>query len=560
MAAVDARPATRSRLPDLLAGLAVAGLLIPEAVAYSSIAGLPPQHGVTALLAGLICYGLVGRSRYAIVSATSSSAAVLAAALAALAPGEASQKLGLVTGLVVLTGGLFLLAGAARLGSISAFIAKPVLRGFTFGLTLVIIVRQLPHLLGVKTTHTDFLRSGYELLTQFADWNLLCLGLGLGALALLFALRPVRRIPTPLLVIALGIAAQALLGLDRHGVALVGAIDLQFRAPSLPELTPREWLRVAELACALLLVVYAESYAGIRSFAFKHGESFSANRELVALGLANLVSGLFAGLPVGAGYSATAANESSGARSHLAAWIAALTVLVVVLTLLSYMALIPLPILAAIVIYAVTHTLSLGTLKVYFRWHRDRVVLLCAIAAVLLFGVLPGLLVAVGASLLMTLSGFSQHRVAVLGRLGEGHDFVDICAHPEAKQIPGMLIMRPETPLFFANAEQIMAHVQHRIERLSRQAEGPPHVVILSLEESPDLDGTSIDALMELARFARTRGIELLLARLHEPVKRVLARAEVPNLPDPELTNWSVDDAVSMAQAKLKATPAREPD
>lgn len=556
MATTAARSATRSRLPDLLAGLAVAGLLIPEAVAYSSIAGLPPQHGITALLAGLICYGLVGRSRYAIVSATSSSAAVLAAAIATLAPGDGGQTMGLVTGLVVLTGGLFLLAGAARLGSLSAFIAKPVLRGFTFGLTLVIIARQLPHLLGVKTTHSDFLRSNFELLKQFADWNLLCIGLGLGALALLFVLRPVRRLPTPLLVIVLGIAAQALLGLDKHGVELVGTIDLQFKAPSLPDFSPREWMRVAELAGALLLVVYAESYAGIRSFAFKHGEDFSANRELVALGLANVVSGLFAGLPVGAGYSATAANESAGARSHLAAWIAALTVLVAVLTLLSYMALTPLPILAAIVIYAVTHTLSASTLKVYFRWHRDRSVVLCAIGAVLLFGVLPGLLVAVGASVLMTLSGFSQHRVSVLGRLGEGHDFVDIRAYPEARQIPEVLIMRPETPLFFANAEQIMAHVQHRIDRLTRKEQQPPQVLILCLEESPDLDGSSIEALMDLARFTRDRGIELLFARLHEPVKAVLARAQVPDLPDPALTNWSVDDAVAMAQARVKAPKA----
>lgn len=546
-----ARSATPSWLPDLLAGLAVAGLLVPEAVAYSSIAGLPPQYGVIALLAGLTCYGLVGRSRFAIVSATSSSAAVLAAATASLAPGDASLKLALASGMVLLTGLFFLLAGLARMGSISAFIGKPVLRGFTFGLTLIIIARQLPNILGVQPQHDGILRGSFDLLAQFSRWNPVCVGMGLGALALLFVLKPYRRIPAPLLVIVLGIAAQATWGLDPHGVTLVGNIDLQLRAPSVPALSRSEWLRVGELAFAMLFVLYAESYASLRSFALKHGDSVAADRELIALGLSNLASGLFAGMPVGAGYSATAANEAAGARSRLAAWAAALVVLAAVLTLLPWMALTPMPVLAAIVVYAVSHTLDPAALRVYFHWRRDRLVVLFAIAAVLLLGILPGLLAAVGASLLMTLRGLSRHKVSVLGRLGQGHDFVDIRAHPEAQPVPGLLIMRPETPLFFANAEQILAIVQQRIETLASKAAGTPQVLILSLEDSPDLDGSSIEALLELARFTRERGIELLLARLHEPARAVLARAGNHCLPAAALTNWSVDDAVSRALATL---------
>jgi high affinity sulfate transporter 1 len=560
MPTTPARPATPSWLPDLLAGLAVAGLLVPEAVAYSSIAGLPPQYGVIALLAGLTCYGLVGRSRFAIVSATSSSAAVLAAATASLVPGDASLKLALASGMVLLTGLFFLLAGFARMGSISAFIGKPVLRGFTFGLTLIIIAKQLPNILGVQPQHDGILRGSFDLLAQFSRWNPVCIGMGLGALALLFVLKPYRRIPAPLLVIVLGIAAQAAWGLDPHGVTLVGNIDLQLRVPSVPALSRSEWLRVGELAFAMLFVLYAESYASLRSFALKHGDSVAADRELIALGLSNLASGLFAGMPVGAGYSATAANEAAGARSRLAAWAAALVVLAAVLTLLPWMALTPMPVLAAIVIYAVSHTLDPAALRVYFHWRRDRLVVLFAIAAVLLLGILPGLLAAVGASLLMTLRGLSRHKVSVLGRLGQGHDFVDIRAHPEAQPVPGLLIMRPETPLFFANAEQIMAIVQQRIETLASKAAGAPQVLILSLEDSPDLDGSSIEALLELARFTRERGIELLLARLHEPARAVLARAAGPSLPDLALTNWSVDDAVGMALTKLKATEVSAPD
>ena len=222
-----------------------------------------------------------------------------------------------------------------------------------------------------------------------------------------------------------------------------------------------------------------------------------------------------------------------------------------VLTLPPSVALIPAPVLAAIVIHAVSHTLSPAVLWVYFRWHRDCLVVLFAIAAVLLLGVLPSLLAAVGASLLMTPRDLSRHQVSVLGRLGQGHDFVNIAAHPLARQIPGVLVVRPETLLFFANVEPILTSVRQRIETL-----GAVKALILSLEESPDLDGTSIESLMELVSFTSARGIELLLARLHEPAMAVLAQAAIPTLPTSALTNWSVDDAVSSALVKLMAPPA----
>ncbi|CAD5377921.1 SulP family inorganic anion transporter [Pseudomonas sp. OF001] len=548
------RAAVRPWLADLIAGLAVAGLLLPEAVAYASIAGLPPRHGVVALLAGLLFYGLVGRSRFAIVSATSSSAAVLAAATATMAPGDGSLKLAVASGLVLFTGLGFLGAGLARMGSITAFIAKPVLRGFTFGLALVVILHQLPHILGVHPGHGNPLQLAASLLAGFAAWNPLGIGLGLGALALLRLLRPCRHVPAALVVIVLGIVVQLFCGLDRFGVALVGSIDLEFRPPELPRLDQSEWLRLGELAFALLFVLYAESYGSMRSFALRYGDGLSANRELIALGAANLASGLFGGMPVGAGYSATAANEAAGARSRLAAWCAALVVLLAVLSLMPWMALTPMPVLAAIVIHAVGHSLDPAALRRYFGWRRDRLVVLSAIAAVLLLGVLAGLLVAVGVSVLMTLRGFSLPRVSMLGRLGEGHDFVDLRAHPEAVAVPGLLILRPEAPLFFANAEQTLALVR----RCLRAPENAARVLILSLEESPDLDGSSLEALLELAQQVEARGMTLLFARLHERARAVLGRAAGERLPADALTNWSVDDAVSRGLALL-AAERREP-
>jgi MFS superfamily sulfate permease-like transporter len=469
---------------------------------------------------------------------------VLAAAAASLAPGDAAHRIALAMGLIVLTGGFFVAASFARLGELSSFIAKPVLRGFSFGLALVIILKQLPKMVGVHPHSGNVLPFAAELAEQLAQWNPVGLATGLTALALLFALRPFRRIPASLVVIVLGIGAGRLWDLDHYGVGLVGEIRLQLQAPGLPDLTQHEWLRLGELAFALLFVLYAESYSSIRTLALKHGDRFSANRELAALGLANLVSGLMQGMPVGAGYSATSANEAAGAQSRRAAWAGALVVLVVVVTLLPYVALTPEPVLAAIVINAVSHTLKLESLSIYFHWQRDRLVVLAAVAAVLLLGILDGLLAAVGVSLLMTLRDLSEPKVSVLGRLGQGHDFVNVTAHPEVREIPGLLIMRPEAPLFFANADQMLALIRQQVETRGRSR---VQTLILSLEESPDLDGTSIEAVAELAQYLAEQGVNLLLARTKDPALAVLGRAGIVALQPLALTNWSVDDAVKMA-------------
>ncbi len=211
-----------------------------------------------------------------------------------------------------------------------------------------------------------------------------------------------------------------------------------------------------ELAAALLLILYAESYSSIRGFALKHGDKVNPNRDLPVLGLANAISGLLHGMPVGAGYSGTSANEAAGARSRLAGLVAAATVLLMVWLLLRWIERIPEPVLAAIVIHAVSKSLRLSTFTPYLRWHRDRLVALAAVLAVLSLGILNGLLFAIAFSLAMLLRQLATPRLSVLGRLADGHDFVDIEQHPEAMQPPAMLIVRPEEPLFFVNAEAVL--------------------------------------------------------------------------------------------------------
>lgn len=537
-----------NRWHDVLAGLSIAGLLLPEAVAYSTIAALAPQAGVIALFAGLLCYGMFGTSRFAIVSATSSSAAVLAAATATLANGDTQLRSTLAVGLVLVTGGLFLLAGLFRLGSVTAFIAKPVLRGFAFGLALTIILKQVASVVGVHLTDANLVRFAPQLLEQLPQWNWPAAAVAAVALVLLGLFSRFPRLPGGLLVVVIGIVAGQWLNLPAYGVKMIGMIDLSLEVPNLPVLPFADWLRLGEVGFALVMILYAESYGSISAYALKHGDRVTSNRDLLALGASNLLSGLFHGMPAGAGYSATSANEAAGATSRWAGAVAALVVLIIVLTVLPWIALTPEPILAAIVMHALGRGLSLQPLGRYFIWRRDRLLVICAVSAVLLLGVLDGLLVSVAISVLLMLKQMSAADIQVLGRIDGGHDFVDVQRHPIAQTEPGVMIIRPSEALFFANVERILGAAL----RLVRHAEVPVHTVILSLEETPDLDGTSIEAMQEFFLRVHQEGKRLILARLkHEALTvldvlpEVLANGVI-------LSGLSVDGAVQKA---LKLNP-----
>ena len=516
----------------------MAGLLLPEAVAYAGIAGLPPAAGLIGLLAGLVCYALVGRSRFAIVAATSSSAAVLGAATLSIAEHDVALRAALAAGLVMLTGMAFLLAALAHLGSISNFISKPVLRGFSFGLAVTIVVRQLATITGVPSSSHDTLPLAWDLLTHAVQGNLAGLLVGVAAFIALQVTRRWRKVPWALIVVACGIAATALFDLPARGVAVVGPIRLSLAKPMLPELSQEQWMRLGELALALVLLLFAESYGAIRTMALKHGDAVAPNRDLAALGLSNLVSGAFQGSPVGAGYSATSANEAAGAASKWASLLAALVVLALVAVALPWIELTPQPVLAAVVVNALSHALSLEAFKPYFRWRRDRVVVLAAALAVIVLGVLDGLLIGIAASVAMAFRDLSSPRLSELGRLGDGHDFLNLAAHKEALAIPGLLIVRPEAALFFANVDSVLAQLMRRVDA------DRPRAVVLSLEETPDLDGTAIEAVQDFAAHMAAKGIRLLIARVKDPVAAVLQAPSPQALSDQILVAGSVDDAV----------------
>ena len=531
---------------DWVAGLSIAGLLLPEAVAYAGIAGAPPQAGVIALFAGLLVYGLLGSSRFAIVSSTSSSAAVLLAATSSVLHVSPAHRALMDVAMVGLAGVMFLVAGLARLGAVSQFIAKPVRRGFALGRALTIVVKQLPLAVGVHPMHSDFLRFAGGLVAQLPHWNFVGLAMLLATLTGLHLCARWKSVPGALLVIAAGIALDVL-GYNRAwGISAVGSLSLGGAHAALPQLEWADWLRAGQLAVALALILYAESYSAIRTLALRHGDTVSPNRDLLALGAANVASAVFQGLPVGAGYSASSANEVAGARSKAAGLVACAVVALLVWQLLPWMERIPEPVLAAIVIHAVGHSLNWKVLQPYFVWRRDRLVALTALAAVIVLGVLDGLLLAIAVSVLMLLKRMAQAQVSVLGRLGDSQDYIDTRRHPQAQTVPGVLIARPDQAVFFGNADTVMVSVLQQVRTaLASGAASAPHAVVLSLEESPDLDSTSVEALTELVAQLHALGIPLRLARVKDRVRELLDRVHIPGLAPEDYAAYSVDDAVA---------------
>ena len=536
----------RLNLRDTITGISIAGLMLPEGVAYAGIAGLAPGRALAAGIAGGLAYVLVGRSRYAVVSPTSSSAAILAAAISGLGGSlgaDPAMRGALATALVAMVGVIFFVLALFRLGSLSGFISRPVLRGFAFGLAVTIIARQLPKLLGLPAASGPVWSVAAQVVRNAAVISLPSLALGLGSVVALLALRRAPRWPGALMVILAGIALGGTVDLARWGVALAGPVALSMPSLALPPLALVPQL--AQLAAPIALILFAESWGTMRNLALRHGDPLAANRELGALGLANLAAALAQGMPVGAGFSAGAANEAAGAPSRLAAARAALALLALALFASGWIARIPEPMLAAVVVAALSHAVSPAPFIRLFRLRRDQWIALAAALGVLAFGVLNGMLVAIALSIAHLLYDLSHPSVSELGRVGSSHDFVDIARHNDARAVRGATIWRPNAPLIFANAETVLRLIGDKA-----RATGEP-LLVLSLEESHDLDSTAIDALGEFSAGLAKAGVTVILARSHDRVRDVLAAAGLSELAS--TSTFSVADAAALARKRQPA-------
>ncbi|CAM3961160.1 SulP family inorganic anion transporter [Roseateles saccharophilus] len=522
---------------DLTAGLCVAGLLLPEGVAYAGLAGLPVAHAFAAALVGLAVYALFGRSRDAIVAPTSSSASLAAAAaagLAGIAPAEA------LLALTLAAGGVLLALAAARQGQLSAFVSRPVLRGFAFALAITIVIKQLPDVLGLHPPPgLDAPHLLVWVLAHTAGWHGLSLLVALAAGGLIALLRRWPTWPASLIALVAAIAATRWLGLQAEGVEVVGTVAPPAFALHLPDLERDAWLRVAELAVGLVVLLFAESWGSIRALGLQRGDAPDANRELMALGAANVAAGLLQGMPVGAGFSASAANHSAGAQSRRAGLIACAVLGLAIAVALPALQWLPRPVLAVAVIAALWHALSPRPLLATWRLGRDRLLIAGAVVAVLALGLLHGMLASVALSIVEALRRFSQPVLHELGAMPGTRNFVNRPEHPDAVPVPGALILRPQEPLFFASAERVMA------EAAARLAASGAATLVMSLEESGDLDSTALECLLELDQRLAARQQRLLLARVKEPVRALLHASAPDGLGREDRQFWSVADAAT---------------
>jgi MFS superfamily sulfate permease-like transporter len=353
--------------------------------------------------------------------------------------------------------------------------------------------------------------------------------------------------PAPFIALSLGLACASVVDLEALGVARVGDLDMTLMAPRFPDLSQETWEALGRVALPLVLIIFAESWGSMRSLGLRHGDRLNPQRELFALGLANIASGLLRGLPVGAGFSASSANEAAGAMSRLAGLVAALCMVALAALFAPLVARIPQPVLAAVVVYAVLPALDPRPLLTLWRMGRDFHVALAAAVGVLFVGVVDGMVLAVVLSVVATLGRLASPRIERLGRLADSRAFVDLVAHPEALTDPRILVVRPTEPLFFANAETVFARIS---DALPAGQETP--VVILSLEDSSDLDATALEALIEWEAQLAAQGRALLLARCKQHVRDLLLRVHPP-LAAPQRSFWSVDEAFEAALALVEA-------
>src|SRR5213596_1477911 len=482
---------------DLIAGVTLAAYLMPAGLADASLANLPPQAGLYACLFSGLVFWLFCSSRHTAITVTSAISVLVGASLGDLAGGDPSRFWALASCTALIVGGLSFIAWLAKAGIIVNFISESVLVGFKCGIALFIASTQLPKLFGFKGSQGDFWeRSGY-FFSHLGETNMASLLLGLGALAvLLLGKRFLKNKPVALFVVIAGILAAASMNLGKLGVTLLGDVPQGLPPFGLPAIHASDLNDLLPLALACFLLGAVESAAIGRMFAVKHGYRFDANQELLGIASANVMAGLGHGFPVSGGMSQSLVNESGGARTPLSGFIAALLTLLIVLFVSGALRYLPQPVLAAIVLMAVTGLFKLSALK--HLWRADRAEFVVAIAAllgVLGSGLLRGVMIGAVISLVQLLRTASRPNVAFLGRIPGTRRFSDRERHPDNQLIPGVLIFRPESGLVYFNVDNVCKTILDRVSAEPAQ----PKLVLLDLSAAPRVDLQSAQALGEWA-------------------------------------------------------------
>jgi sulfate permease, SulP family len=509
---------------DVIAGVVIWSVVTPQAVAYAQIAGLPPEAGLMAAPGALLAYALLGTSRQLVVSATTATSAVSAAAVGPLAHGDAASFAALSAALALMTGVVLVAGGVFRLGAIADLVSKPVMTGFLFGLGMVITLAQVPSILGVEPGEGNFFPALVDILGELGDVDGATLAVGLGSIVVLvLGRRLLPAFPSTLLVLIIAIAVSALLDLSSHGVDVVGDIPNALPDPAIPHVSADDL--VALLAPALgVLIVSAEAVGVARGLAVKHGYQVDPNRDLRALGASNLLAGLSSGFVQSGGASQTAAADGAGGRTQLASIVSAGLILLTGAFLAPLFEDLPQATLGAIVIVAVSGFFDVAELRRFAHVRRSAIVTaLLALAGVLALGVLQGLVVTAGLTLVYVVQRISRPSVGALARDPVSGTWGRADRHDSWRPPDGALVARSDGPLLYPNANT----VKEGVLALAAAADPRPRAVVLDLSTTTELDVQTADSIDELSDQLARDGIELRLAAVRAPAREVLDRAGV---------------------------------
>ncbi len=547
-------PQYRRRLVagDLLAGLVVAALAVPQSLGYASIAGVPIIVGLYAIPLALVAYAVLGSSPQLIVGPVSTVSVLTGSLVADMAQGDPARAVPLASALAIGAGIGLLIGGLTRLGWAAEFMSRPIVTGFVFGLVILIIIGEIPSLLGMPATAGEVPSRVWSILTSLTDVNATTAVLGLVSLAILFAgARFAPRIPWGLVVLVGAIVLSRTFDLSAQGVVTVGSVPQGLPPFGLPGIPMSDLGPVAVGGLALALVGLAEGLSAARLFAARDGYAIDTNQELLATGAANVAAGLSGGLGVAGSLSKTAASRRSGGRTQLTGVTAALLVVVVLVALADTLAPLPRAALSAIVIQAVWGLMDVSALRRYQSIRRnDFTSAIAAMIGVLALGPLYGLLVAVGLAVLGLVYRSSRVETDVMGKVpSEKAAWGSLTDHPERRTYDGILVLRLDVPLFWANASEIHDRVLATVD------ENPDtRVLLIDLEATSQLDTTSIDMLEILLARLRERDIELYLVRVFYRARLTLARAGfIEQLGEDHMWH-SISAGVRAARAALHLT------
>ena len=539
---------------DLVAGLTVGAMLIPQSMGYALLAGLPPQIGLYSAVLPLIAYAAIGGSRQLGVGPTAISSLLTAAGLAHLSRGDPTLTIELAATLAVLVGLMRVALGVGRLGFMVSFLSRPVLSGFTSAAAILIGASQLKHLVGIKLERTERVHQIVaEAAGRIDELQGATLAIGVGGIALLAALR--RWLPSwPGALIAVGLATLAVtaLHLEDHHVSVVGDIPGRLPQVGVPTTGFDHLGDMMPTALAITMLGFVESIAIAKVFAQRHRYTIKPNRELVALGVCTVTAGLSHGYPVSGSFSRTAVNATSGARTQLAGVISAGVVALTLVVLTPLFRPLPHAVLASVVVMAVAGLVDVGEARRLWTVKRsDFWLLALAFAGTLAFGVELGLGISVIASLAVVLRQTTRPHIAVLGRIPGTTQFRNVDRSPSAVTTDGVVVVRVDAPLYFANLD----YLREKLTNLEEEQDGRMRVLVIDATSVTELDSSADTALVEIADDLGGRDVELYLAGVKGRLLDVMRRSGSYQRLGPDHFFLSADDAVNHAEETLDARP-----